>query len=136
VRGGPRAGRQLVDGGGRVILHAREHVGEVVEGIDRTRLACGNERVEAGDARAGVAAVDEEVVLPVERNSKLTLPMSRFARRFTIRGIRPTARRPTLSPMRKRERTPKTIKLRNPLYWSSDRFPRVDPYFARQLAHR
>jgi hypothetical protein len=52
VRGGPRTGQQLVDGGGRVILHTRKHVGEVIEGIDRARLAGGNERDYSLEARA------------------------------------------------------------------------------------
>jgi hypothetical protein len=49
-----------------VILHAREHVREVLEGIDPARLACRDERVQSRDARAAVAVVDEEVILPAE----------------------------------------------------------------------
>src|SRR5215471_12946057 len=69
VRRGPRAGQKLVNGGGRVILHAREDVGEVVEGIDRARLAGGNERVKPREACARVAVVNEEIVLPAERDA-------------------------------------------------------------------
>src|SRR5688572_21244269 len=29
------AGQQFVDGAGRVILHARKHIGEIFEGVDR-----------------------------------------------------------------------------------------------------
>jgi hypothetical protein len=52
-----------------VILHTGEDVGEVVEGIDLTRLARRHQRVQARNARAAVAVVDEEVVLPAMQSS-------------------------------------------------------------------
>ena len=52
ARGGPRARQQLVDRARRVILHAREDVGEVVERIDPARLARRDERVEPSEALA------------------------------------------------------------------------------------
>src|SRR5271154_4052435 len=49
-----------------MILHTGEDVGEVVEWIDLTRLARRHQRVQARNARAAVAVVDEEIVLPAE----------------------------------------------------------------------
>jgi hypothetical protein len=53
-------------------LHADEHVGEVVDGVDAVRLAGRDERVEAGQVLAGVIGPDEEKVLAIMRSSALS----------------------------------------------------------------
>src|SRR5438105_5100130 len=65
----PRTGQQLVEPPLRVILHARDDVGEIGKRVNPARLACRDECVQAGDAHAGVDVADEEVVLAAERDS-------------------------------------------------------------------
>jgi hypothetical protein len=62
----PRTRQQLVEPTLRVILHARDNVGEVSKRIDAARLAGSDERVEASDAHACRDVADEEVVLAAE----------------------------------------------------------------------
>jgi hypothetical protein len=46
-------------------LHADEHIGEVVDGVDAVGLAGGDERAEAGQVLARLVVADEqEVLLP------------------------------------------------------------------------
>jgi hypothetical protein len=47
-----------------MVLHARDDVGEIGKWIDASRLARCDERVQTGDARAGLDVSDEEVVRP------------------------------------------------------------------------
>jgi hypothetical protein len=51
-----------------MILHARNDVDEIGKRVDPARLARRDERVQAGDAHAGVDVTDEEVVLATERD--------------------------------------------------------------------
>ena len=69
ARCGPGAGKQLVDGAARVILHARKHVGEIPEGIYPACLAGRDERVESRETCSAVAVVDEEVILAAMQSS-------------------------------------------------------------------
>jgi len=52
-----------------VILDSRHYFGEVVERIDRTRLAGSDERVEADERLVGRGVADEKVVLPATGSS-------------------------------------------------------------------
>src|SRR5579859_3908775 len=52
-----------------MILHTREHVDEVLEGVDPARFAGGHQRVQARDTRSALDVVDEEVVLAAEGNA-------------------------------------------------------------------
>ena len=51
-----------------MILHAREDMDEVVEGIDPARLARRRERVQPGQAPTRSDIADEEVVRTPERD--------------------------------------------------------------------
>ena len=53
----------------RVILHARDHVGEIGKRVDAARLTRRDERVEPSDTRARLNVTDEEVVLATERDA-------------------------------------------------------------------
>jgi hypothetical protein len=61
--------QKVVDPRRGVRLDAKEHVGEVVDRVHAVDLACGDERVEAGQALAGLVRSDEEEVLPLMRSS-------------------------------------------------------------------
>ena len=50
----------------RMVLDARDDVGEVGEGVDAAGLAGGDEGIEAGDAHPGLDVANEEEVLPAE----------------------------------------------------------------------
>ena len=54
--------------GGSCTRASTSAIGEVVEGIDRARLALRDQRAEPGEARAGFAVVHDEVVLATERD--------------------------------------------------------------------
>jgi len=58
-----------MDGIRRLILHAREHIGEIFEGIDPARFASSYERVQPREADTGITVVDEEIILPAERDA-------------------------------------------------------------------
>jgi len=51
-------------GAGGVVLDPREHVGQVVEGVNAPRLARRDQRIESGDMRASLGVVDEEEFAP------------------------------------------------------------------------
>ena len=57
--GDPGARQKLVDVAGRVILHASEDGGEILEGVDAARLARRHQRVQACDACSALDVVDE-----------------------------------------------------------------------------
>jgi hypothetical protein len=61
--------QELVDPRGRVRLHAKQHVGEVVDGVHVVRLAGRDERVQARQVLASLVVPNEEEVLPVMRSS-------------------------------------------------------------------
>jgi diacylglycerol kinase family enzyme len=61
--------QELVDPPGRVGLHAKEHVGEVVDGVDAVRLAGGDGRVAASQVLAGLVVSDEQEVFPFMQSS-------------------------------------------------------------------
>ena len=85
-------GQEVDDLAGRVRVHARKDVGDIVDGVDGVLFATGDERVEDGEIVAGVLIADKEEILPPEGNSKLILPMSHFELASITRGIRPMAR--------------------------------------------
>src|SRR5690242_7470089 len=51
-----------------MILHTWDDVSEIGKRVDPARLARRYERVQPGDAHAGLDVADEEVVLPTERD--------------------------------------------------------------------
>lgn len=61
--------QQIDDGVSGVLVHAHEHVFEVVDRVDVVLLAAGDERVEDGEIVASVFVADEEEVLAAERDA-------------------------------------------------------------------
>jgi len=76
-----------------MILHASKDIDEVVEGIDRTRLARGNEGVEAGEALAGRDVADKEVVLSYPFGEPRTSRAAKMRRGGALRHKRETPER-------------------------------------------
>ena len=52
-----------------MVLDARQHVREIVEGIDAARFARRNKGIQAREAFARSDIADEEIVLTAQRNS-------------------------------------------------------------------
>jgi hypothetical protein len=68
-------------------MHAREDVGDVVDGVDAVLLAAADESVEDREVMARVLVADKEEILSPERKSRFILPVSRSERGSTTRGI-------------------------------------------------
>ena len=71
-----------------MILYARDDVGEIGKWVDPARLARRDERVQPGDAPAGIDVADEEVVLATERDAS-----ERALRGVVVEGTRASSRK-------------------------------------------
>src|SRR5690348_2460187 len=65
----PAMRQQLHDAPGGMGLHAREHIGDVVDRVDTLLLARGDERVEDREVVPWILAANEEEVLPAESHA-------------------------------------------------------------------
>src|SRR5690606_36205820 len=65
----PPMREELVDAVRRMLLHAREHVGQVRDRVDSVLLAGCDERIEDGEVLSGVLVTEEEVVRASESNA-------------------------------------------------------------------